>query len=92
MAYSNAIAIGSGNLLYGVPTQRKAKPLTQVCVENALEVIEDYYSCYSMISEEEYDKAKEQINSAESDDEISGIVCRLRHKAYNNYERRCVYA
>lgn len=81
MAYSNALAIGVGNLIYGKPIATPNKSLTQTYIEDALEMARDYHR-YNMLSATELVETEEKINSATSDDEISGIMCRLRHKAY----------
>ena len=84
MAQSNAIAIGSGNLIYGASTIRKIeKPLTQVCINDALEMCAFYKGNRSFkFTDEDYAEMEKKILSANSDDEISGIMCRLRHKMF----------
>ena len=49
--------------------------------KRALQTLHDYKH-WSMIDETEYKKIKKQIKSANNDDEISGIMCRLRHRIY----------
>ena len=84
MAQSNAIAIGSGRLLYGAPiVRKKEKTLTQVCIEDALEMCAFYQGNSSFkFTDTDYAEMEKKILSANSDDEISGIMCRLRHKMF----------
>ena len=84
MAQSNAIAIGSGRLLYGAPMVRIIeKPLTQPCINDALEMCAFYQGNSAFkFTDEDYAEMESKILSAKSDDEISGIMCRLRHKMF----------
>ena len=78
----NAIAMGSG-LIYGTPTQIRPKRLTQPCINDAIEMCKFYKNSNAFdFSKEDYKAVKKQILSAKSDDEISGILCRLRHRMY----------
>ena len=47
----------------------------------ALQTLNDYRR-WSLVSESEYKRVKRQIKDACSDDEVSGIMCRLRHRIY----------
>ena len=84
MAQSNAIAIGFNNMIYGAPMVRTIeKPLTQVCINDALEMCAFYKGNRSFkFTDEDYAEMEKKILSANSDDEISGIMCRLRHKMF----------
>ena len=83
MAQSNAIAIGFSNMIYGAPIQKREKTLTQVCVNDALEMCAFYQGNSAFkFTDEDYAEMESKILSAKSDDEISGIMCRLRHKMF----------
>ena len=84
MAQSNALAIGSGRLLYGAPMVRTIqKPLTQTCIEDALEMCAFYQTNSSFkFTDDDYAEMESKILSAKSDDEISGMMCRLRHRMF----------
>ena len=62
-------------------TMERKKRVNAECLQNALETLRDYKH-WSLIKEDDHAKIKRQIKSAKTNDEISGIMCRLRHRIY----------
>lgn len=79
MAY---LAVCTKDLTYApfCPDEFKRIRTEQTAID-AKNALKDFYS-FHMISTEEYRSLKKQINKAKSDDEISGIMCRLRKRMY----------
>lgn len=55
------------------------KKRTKECEKDAIDMLKVYRD-FNRISKEQFQEIKREIKNADSDDKISNIMCKLRHK------------
>lgn len=64
-----------------IPVKKRKLVKSPNATKYALSALKDFKR-FAMISVTEYEELRTQVRKAKSDDEVSSIMCKLRHRIY----------